>query len=55
MQFYGTIFNFNAFNNSLEFAWSINRKGKSSLEEAKKDQYKMLENWKIYRSTIQKI
>ena len=32
-----TIFNFNTFKNSLEFALNIYHEGKTSLEEAKKD------------------
>ena len=37
----GTIFNFNSFKNSLEFAWNIYHKGKTSLEDAKDAQYRM--------------
>ena len=45
-KFDGTIFNFNTFKNSLEFALNIYHAGKTSLEEAKKDQYKMLKKLK---------
>ena len=37
----GTIFNFNTFKNSLDFASDIYHKGKTSLKDAKKFQYKM--------------
>ena len=36
-----TIFNFNTFKNSLDFASNIYHKGKSSLKDAKDSQYKM--------------
>ena len=37
----GTIFNFNTFKNSLDFASDLYHKGKTSLKDAKKFQYKM--------------
>ena len=48
-KFDGIIFNFNTFKNLPEFASDIYHKGKTWLEEAKKDQYKMLKKLKHLR------
>ena len=43
---YGKIFNFNTFKSSFKFAPNIYHR-KITIEEAKKDQYKMLEQLKV--------
>ena len=50
----GTILNFNTFKLSFKFASSI-YDGKITLEQAKKDQYKMLKQLQDQKSMIQKI
>ena len=40
-KFDGTIFNFNTFKNSVDFASNIYHKSKTSLKDAKNTQYKM--------------
>ena len=47
----GTIFNFNPFKNSLDFASNIYRKGNISLEDVKKSHYKifsLLNDFEMY-------
>ena len=53
-KFDGIIFNFNTFKNSLGFASDIYHKGKTWLEEAKKDQYKMLNKTETSRGVRSK-